>query len=136
MPHGAATQTKNLSISIGQDLRRAYEFLCLPENFPKWAPGLAGSLEKVGGEWRAQTPEGPAKLRFSERNALGVLDHWVYLPGGGEIYIPLRIIANGGGCELILTLFRQPEMSDEKFAADAQWVARDLATAKKLLEAL
>jgi hypothetical protein len=36
----------------------------------------------------------------------------------------------------VLTLFRQPGMSDEKFAADADWVGRDLLAAKKLLEGL
>jgi hypothetical protein len=129
-------KTKQLSISIRVNAKEAYKRLWRPESFPKWASGLAGSLEKTRSEWIAQTPEGPAKVRFSERNALGVLDHWVYPPGGGEIYIPLRIIANGDGCELILTLFRQPGMSAAKFAADARWVARDLAAAKKLLEAL
>ena len=127
--------TKSLSVSIGLDAKRAYDFLSLPENFPKWASGLAGSLKKVGGEWQAQTPEGPMKLRFSEHNAFGVLDHWVYPNLGVEIHIPLRVIHNGEGCELVLTLFRLPGMSDEKFAADAEWVMRDLGAAKKLLEA-
>ena len=62
--------TKSLSVSIGLDAKRAYDFLSLPENFPKWASGLAGSLKKVGGEWQAQTPEGPMKVRFSERPGL------------------------------------------------------------------
>ena len=73
-------------------------------------------------------------MRLSDRNSRGVLDHSVTLPGGACVYIPLRIVANGGGCELVLTLFRQPGMSDEKFAADAEWVKRDLNTAKQLLE--
>jgi hypothetical protein len=97
---------------------------------------LAGSLKKTHRGWIAETPAGLAKVRFSGRNKLGVLDHWVFLPGGIEIYVPLRLIRNSEGCELILTLFRQPGMSDRKFAADARWVVRDLAAAKKLLEAL
>jgi len=127
-------QTAHLSVSIGLDVKRAYDFLSQPENFPKWASGLADSLKKVGGEWMAQTPEGPAKVRFSERNGTGVLDHWVYLASGAEIYIPLRLIRNGDGCELILTIFRHAGATDEKFAADADWVMRDLRTAKQLLE--
>jgi hypothetical protein len=102
----------------------------------KWASGLAGSLKKTRSGWVAQTPAGRAKVRFSKRNRLGVLDHWVDLPGGVEVYVPLRVIPDGRGCELILTLFRQPGMSAGKFAADARWVTRDLATAKKLLEEL
>src|SRR5262249_44456244 len=130
------TQTRHLSVSIALDLKRAYAFLSRPENFPKWASGLARSLKKTRAGWMAQTPEGRARVRFSRPNGLGVLDHWVYLPGGMEIYVPLRVIPNQRGCELTLTLFRQPGMSRRKLAADARWVARDLARAKRLLEAL
>jgi hypothetical protein len=34
----------------------------------------------------------------------------------------------------MLTLFRLPDMSDADFARDAEWVARDLAALKVLLE--
>jgi hypothetical protein len=129
-------ESRSLSISINCSLEHAYDFLCYPENFSKWASGLAGSLRKVNGQWVAETPAGFMKIRFSERNAYGVLDHWVYPQPNVQIYVPMRVVSNGSGCELILTLFRQPEMTDEKFAADAEWVMRDLAAAKKLLEGL
>ena len=128
------SESRNLSISIACSLEQAYDFLCLPENFPKWASGLAGSLRNIGGRWMAQTPAGEMRVRFSERNEFGVLDHWVYPQPDVQIYVPLRVIANGSGCELVLTLFRQPDMTDEKFAADADWVMRDLAAAKRVLE--
>ncbi len=38
----------------------------------------------------------------------------------------LRVIENGDGAEVMLTLFRQPGMSDEDFARDAKWITRDL----------
>jgi len=127
--------TRRISIAIDRAAAEAYEFLSVPENFPKWATGLAGSLAKVGDDWIADTPEGRAVVRFSERNAYGVLDHSVTLPRGVTIYVPLRVIAKGEGCELVLTLFRRPGMSDDHFAADAEWVMRDLGAAKRLLEA-
>ena len=34
----------------------------------------------------------------------------------------------------MLTLFRGPGMTDETFARDADWVRRDLAALKRLLE--
>jgi hypothetical protein len=123
-----------LSIAIGRPAAEAYEFLCLPENFPKWASGLAGSLRREGGEWIAETPEGRATVRFTDRNSRGVLDHSVTWPSGASVFIPLRVLPKGESCELVLTLLRQPGMSDEKFAADARWVRRDLDTAKRILE--
>jgi len=128
------TETRNLSVSIERDADAAYAFLCLPENFAKWASGL-GSLHREKGRWIAETPDGPMAVRFSEPNALGVLDHWVAPPSGAQIYIPLRVVKNGNGCELVFTLFRQPGMDQARFEADAQWVMRDLKAAKQLLEA-
>jgi len=125
---------RRLSIAINRVAAEAYEFLSAPENFPRWASGLAGSLRQVGEDWIAETPEGRALVRFSERNAYGVLDHSVTLPRGVTLYVPLRVVPKGDGCEVVLTLFRRPGMSDESFAADAEWVMRDLGTAKRILE--
>jgi hypothetical protein len=125
----------NLSISINRSVEEAYNFLCVPENFPRWASGLGKSLKRVDGEWIAETPDGPVNVRFTERNEFGILDHWVSPKPGLQIYIPLRVIANGSGCELLFTLFRLPGVTDEQFATDADWVMRDLTTLKNLLEA-
>jgi hypothetical protein len=63
-----------------------------------------------------------------------VLDHSVTLPRGITVYVPLRVIGKENGCELVATLFRRPDLSDERFAADAEWVRRDLNLAKRILE--
>ena len=127
-------QVRKLAVCIDRPAAEAYEFLSAPENFPKWASGLAGSLRKAGDDWIAETPEGRVTVCFSERNSHGVLDHSVTLPLGMTVYVPLRVVPRGSGCELVLTLFRQPDMTDEKFAADAQWVMRDLDAARRILE--
>jgi len=126
-------EVRHLSVSVARNAESAYDFLSDPANFPKWASGL-GTLSRVDRRWVAQTPDGPMEVRFSERNRFGVLDHWVTPRSEVQIYIPLRVVANGEGCELIFTLFRQPGMDQEKFAADAEWVKRDLSAAKRLLE--
>jgi hypothetical protein len=45
----------------------------------------------------------------------------------------LRVIANADGAEILLTLFRQPDMTEEQFLADIEWVRRDLNAPKVLL---
>jgi len=127
-------RVKHLSVRIDRSAAEAYELLSPPESFPKWASGMGGSLRREGADWAIDTPEGTAIVRFSEPNGRGVLDHQVNLPRRAPIYVPLRVVANGDACDLVLTLFRQPDMSDEKFAADAEWVMRDLRAAKRLLE--
>jgi hypothetical protein len=127
-------ESRILSVRIERGFDEAYDFLAVPENFPRWASGLGRSLEKAGGEWVAHGPEGPVRVRFTERNPYGVLDHYVMPEAGGKIYIPLRLISNGEGCEIIFTLFRAPGTGDEVFARDAEWVMRDLNALKSLLE--
>jgi hypothetical protein len=126
--------TRNLSVSINRNVKDVYEFVCIPENYSRWASGLGKSLRRVDGEWLAETREGTVRIRFTERNEFGVLDHWVIPNPGVQIHVPMRVIENGSGCELIFTLFRSPDMSDEAFAADAEWVMRDLTALKELLE--
>lgn len=62
------------------------------------------------------------------------MDHWVELENGSVVHIPLRVIANGDGAEVLLTLFRQPDMTDEIFQRDQDWVGRDLAALKSWIE--
>ncbi|GLU35199.1 SRPBCC family protein [Trinickia caryophylli] len=128
-------ESKAISISILRSLRDAYDFMARPDSFARWASGLGKPLGNDGTVWLFEGEGGPVKIRFTEPNAYGVLDHYVELPDGGEIYVPMRVISNGAGVEVQFTLFRVPGMTDEKFAADAQWVMRDLSKLKELLEA-
>lgn len=46
----------------------------------------------------------------------------------------MRVLPNGSGSEVIFTLFRLPDMSNEQFAEDVGMVERDLKTLKDVLE--
>src|SRR5215470_14711286 len=127
---GATLESRTIGVSIGKDWRAVYDFARRPENFARWASGAAKSLRREGADWVADGPDGRAILRFAERNEFGVLDHTVTLASGAEIHVPLRVVPNGSGCEVMFTLFRQPGMTDAVFARDAEWVARDLAALK------
>lgn len=127
--------TRHITTTIACPLATAYAFLSDPANLPRWASGL-GTLRQSDGRWQAETPDGVIGLRFCPINPYGVLDHWVTLPDGSELYMPMRVVAHGDGCELTLTLFRQPTMDDARFAADAAWVQRDLDRTGELLAAL
>jgi hypothetical protein len=95
---------------------------------------LATSIRREDDDWVADTAEGRVEIRFSARNDLGVLDHLVTMPSGVEVYIPMRVVSNGEGSEVIFTLFRTPGMTDEILERDIRWVTGDLATLKDLLE--
>ncbi|APT57480.1 polyketide cyclase [Roseomonas gilardii] len=120
-------EARTLSITVARDWRALYEALWQPESFPLWASGLSTSpLEPDGDAWKAQGPEGPIRIRFTGHNAFGVMDHRVELQDGRVVHVPMRVIANGEGAEVMLTLYRQPGMSEDAFRRDQDWVRRDL----------
>jgi hypothetical protein len=124
----------HISVSIDRPADQVYEFASNPENLPKWAAGLGGSIKNVDGDWIAESPMGRIKVKFADKNKFGVLDHDVTLPSGAKFYNPMRVFPNNDGSELIFTLYRQPDMSDQMFAEDADAVTKDLRKLKTLLE--
>lgn len=127
-------ESRTISISINRNWKEVYNAVWRPEDFQKWASGLSKSpLTQDGEAWRAEGPEGTVRILFTAHNAFGVMDHYVDAGNGAIIYVPLRIIQNADGAEVLLTLFRQQDMSDAKFAADAAWVERDLLALKALV---
>lgn len=128
-------ESRHVSVSINRPADEVYEFAADPENLPRWAAGLSGSIAFVDGEWIAESPMGSVKVKFADSNPFGVLDHDVTLPSGETVYNPVRVFPNDDGCEVIFTVYRRPETSGEMFAADVEAVARDLRQLKRLMEA-
>lgn len=127
-------KSRTFSVSIDCPVDRVYAFVSNPENLPRWATAFVRSVKRTGAGWVAETTAGPAGFRFVPKNELGVLDHVVMPAPGVEIDVPMRVVRNGSGSEVIFTLFQLPEMSDRKFDEDAGMVERDLNTLKRVLE--
>ena len=108
---------RTLCVTIDRPSSEVYEFVRDPANLPKWAAGI----------------DPGARVRFVERNALGVLDHYVATPHG-EVHVPMRVIAHGERSEFVFTLLRGPGMTEAMFDEDAGAVERDLAALKRVLE--
>jgi hypothetical protein len=121
-------------IGIERNWREVYDYAAEPENMPLWASGLASGLTRDGAGWVAAGPLGEIRVRFAPRNDFGVLDHHVTMADGTGVDNALRVVPNGSGCEVMFTLLKLPDMDDERFAADAAWVEKDLAALKTLME--
>ena len=101
---------------------------------PAGPRGLGRGVRRAGEHWEVITGQGTVGLRFTPPNEYGVLDHTVVLADGTEVYVPMRVMPNGKGSEVMLGLFRQPEMDDAEFARDAGLMQNDLLALKALLE--
>ncbi|HEU4748923.1 MAG TPA: SRPBCC family protein [Gemmatimonadaceae bacterium] len=134
-PENAMRDVQHLSIYIARGPTEVYEFASDPKNLPRWAAGLARSeVRKDGDDWIADAPFGQVRVRFVQRNSLGVMDHDVTLDSGVTIHNPMRVVPHGDGSEFVFTLIRQPGMSDARFIEDKAAVENDLKTLKALLE--
>lgn len=117
--------SRHLGEWLDADWRDAYAVASDRARLPEWAAGLAD-------------PELDLEIvEFAPPNDFGVLDHLVRMPGGEEVFNPMRIIACGatGGCEVVFTLRRRADQTDEEFEADAEAVRADLRALKALVEA-
>jgi hypothetical protein len=128
------SESRTITVGIDHPFDKVYAFLVNPANWNQWAFGLGKNIRRSKDGWIADSDGGIANVRFTPRNSFGVLDHTVIRPSGQRVYVPMRLIVNGRGCELLFTLFREPKMSDAQFASDAGFVQRDLNGLKKLLE--
>ncbi|WP_199029992.1 SRPBCC family protein [Ralstonia sp. ASV6] len=133
---------RTLSINIERHFDDVAAFLAEPLNYPTWATGLSTSLAPstqgsgaAPDEWIGDAQQGNVFIRFSPPNTFGIADHWVRLPDDTVIYVPLRVVRNGAGTTVSLTLFQLPGMDDAQFEADAEWVQRDLVKLKTVVEA-
>lgn len=124
----------HISVSIDCPADRVYEFASNPANLPKWAAGLGGVVKNIGGDWIAESPRGTVKVRFVEKNKFGIMDHDVILPSGAKIYNPMRVFPNHDGSEVVFTLYRLPNVTEQDYAEDGKAVARDLEKLKSLFE--
>ena len=56
------------------------------------------------------------------------------LPSGEVVTNPVRVLANGDGCDVIFTVRRRRDVSAGEFAADVEAVTTDLTTLRRLME--
>lgn len=130
----ATVESRVIAVRIDRPFDHVYGFLVDPANWNQWAFGLGKNIRRSGNGWIADSDGGVSRVEFTPRNRFGVVDHTVIRSSGQRVYVPMRLIANGTGCELLFTLFREPNASDAQFASDSAFVERDLEGLKKILE--
>lgn len=125
---------RHVSTTINRSAGDVYDYVVQPENLPRWAGGLSSGIARIGGQWVADSPMGQVIVAFAERNGFGVCDHDVTLPSGEVANNPMRVIADGAGCEVVFSVRQRAGMSETDLDRDAAAVAADLASLKDLLE--
>ena len=132
------SETRFVSTVIARPWREVYAYAADPRHLVAWAAGLAQAevipSPDQPGTWVADSPMGRVEVEFAPENEFGVLDHVVRLPDGQEVPNPLRVVPLGDGAEVVFHVRRRDGVSADEFADDADAVARDLDTLRRVLE--
>jgi hypothetical protein len=131
---GGMGESRHVSTHIDRSAADVYAYASDPSNLPAWAPGLLKSVEQIDGQWIADSGMGRILLDWAPDNPYGVLDHHVTVPSGQTFYNPMRVIADGDGSEVVFSVRRQPEMTDEEFDRDCAAVQADLNALRDILQ--
>lgn len=125
--------SRHVGVRIDRPAAEVYRYAADPAHLPQWAAGLATGIRTEAGHWYADSPMGPIEIRMAPNNPYGVLDHDVITPDGTVMSNPMRVVADGTGCEVIFTV-RRRQLTDAEFDRDAAAVLADLQSLKALLE--
>ena len=117
---------RTITLSINCTAEKLYSYVINPENLSQWGKSFCLGATKFQNQTETA---GVIKIKFAVKNDFGILDHSVKL-SDNVIYNFMRVIPNGQGCEVIVTLFQL----DDQFFKDVSMMKSDLKRLKKILE--
>src|SRR5262245_61073257 len=126
-------RSETLSVSIPTSFERAWEFLTDAENLHLWTVDFALERpEKVGEQYRVQTPRGPLDLFVRCDRSTGVID-FHYGRDGRFGCSPSRLLADEDCVVYVFTQFEPEGAPPGRFEQLVMNVRRELQILHELL---
>ena len=85
------------------------------------------------GWWLFTGPYGKSMLKFNENKSLGILDHQ-YVDEESSWNVPMRVISNGDVSEVLITLNKPDEITDEQFDLRVEEISAMFNSMKNIIE--
>ena len=122
------TRSRTISITMNKKTADAFDaILKLP---PKMMPDAKISSD---GWWSFTGPHGKSKLKFDENKSHGILDHQ-YIDEESTWNVPMRVVPSGDFSEVIITLNKPDELSDEQFDQRVSEMGEMIVSMKNIIE--
>lgn len=122
------SRSRTISITVEKKTGDAFDaILQLP---PKMMPDA-----KIGndGWWSFTGLHGKSKLKFNENKSLGILDH-KFIDEESSWDVPMRVVSNGGFSEVLITLNKPEEITDEQFNQRVSEIDEMVNSMKNIIE--
>jgi hypothetical protein len=128
----ARSAIKSVDIQAAPD--KAYAFLSNPMNWPEYAVvNLRSVAPGQNGWFKAVTKFGEGELKVNGVKELGVFDHiWKDPQATWQVYS--RVVPNGEGSTVMMTLFQPPVMTDPQFDQAMKDMEIEMQKLKEILE--
>ncbi|MBS1958495.1 MAG: SRPBCC family protein [Bdellovibrionales bacterium] len=121
-------------IDIQATPEKTFAFLADPMNWPKYAVvNLRSVFPGSNGWYKAVTKFGEGELKVAPIKEFGLLDHtWKDPQATWTVYS--RVVPNGSGSTVMMTLFQPPIMNDDQFDRAMEEMDIEMAKLKEILE--
>lgn len=122
------------SADIQASPEKVYAFLVDPMNWPQYAVVNLRSVSPGQNGWfKAVTKFGEGELKVDGVEEFGLFDHvWKDPQATWKVYS--RVVPNGEGSTVMMTLFKPPAMSDQQFDRSMEEMDIEMAKLKEILE--
>lgn len=127
--------TSTVSVTIDAPLAQVAADLADPTTHPEWATEFFASpaTRLETGDYQVTVPRmgGDARMRVDADAGSGRID--LYLAPAGAPFgppLPIRVVPNGDGCDVLFTLARFPGMPDADWEEGLASMERELANLK------
>ena len=122
------------SVDIQAPIEKIFAFLADPMNWPQYAVvNLRSVTPGTDGWYRAVTKFGEGQLKITPIKEFGLLDHiWKDPQATWTVYS--RVVPNGDGATVSMTLFQPPVMNDAQFDLAMREMDLEMAKLKEVLE--
>ncbi|MHA7733657.1 hypothetical protein [Nitrosopumilus sp. S6] len=121
-------RSRTITITVKKKTGDAFDaILQLP---PKMMPDAKFQDD---GWWSFTGPHGKSKLKFNENKSLGILDH-KYVDEESVWDVPMRVVSNGDYSEILITLNKPDELTDEQFNQRMEEIEEMVNNMKQIIE--
>ena len=121
-------RSRTLCITVKKNTGDAFDaILKIP---PKMMPDAKLNDD---GWWSFTGPHGKSKLKFNENRDFGILDH-NYEDEESVWDVPMRVVSSGDYSEVMITLNKPSQLSDEQFDQRMSEIGQMVDSMKNIIE--
>ncbi|MFA5975121.1 MAG: RNA-binding protein [Elusimicrobiota bacterium] len=124
-------RSKTLTASLPHDVQALFAKIADPDSLPQWHPNACRSIRRENGQILAESPRGPMGIRLIRDDRALLVDLIMCLSEGIEFTTSIRLLQNGSGSEIIMTMIQPQGLSDSTFNEQVHWAENALRGLRK-----